>query len=149
MTFSYLFQFRKNVIVYICFKFNIYSGSIGCQRDIIKSGVFDSQSLVVLLFVSKYESVKFGRIQFLQINYRLILKGCCTCLQSSRYTLYDAKTYSLHSGYHVGYFGQASHTSHMINLSKPSTQILTKALSSIVRLQVIQVFSIIVITSYR
>ena len=36
MTFSYLFQFRKNVIVYICFKFNIYSGSIGCQRDIIK-----------------------------------------------------------------------------------------------------------------
>jgi hypothetical protein len=25
--FSYLFQFRKNVIVYICFKFNIYSGS--------------------------------------------------------------------------------------------------------------------------
>jgi hypothetical protein len=42
--------------------------------------------------VSKYESVKFGRIQFLQINYRLILKGCCTRLQSSRYTLYDAKT---------------------------------------------------------
>jgi hypothetical protein len=30
------------------------------------SGVFDSQSFVVLLFVSKYESVKFGRIQFLQ-----------------------------------------------------------------------------------
>jgi hypothetical protein len=28
--------------------------------------VFDSQSFVVLLFVSKYESVKFGRIQFLQ-----------------------------------------------------------------------------------
>jgi hypothetical protein len=28
--------------------------------------VFDSQSIVVLLFVSKYESVKFGRIQFLQ-----------------------------------------------------------------------------------
>jgi hypothetical protein len=27
-------------------------------------------------------------------NYRLILKGCCTRLQSSRCTLYDAKTYS-------------------------------------------------------
>jgi hypothetical protein len=32
--------------------------------------------------------------------------------QSSRCTLYDAKTYSLHIGYPVGYFGQASHTSH-------------------------------------
>jgi hypothetical protein len=38
---------------------------------------------------------------------------------------------------------------HLITLSKPSTQILTKAISSIVRLQVIQVFSIIVITRYR
>ena len=38
---------------------------------------------------------------------------------------------------------------HLITLSKPSTHILTKAISSSVRLQVIQVFTIIVITSYR
>jgi hypothetical protein len=38
---------------------------------------------------------------------------------------------------------------HLITLSKPSTQILTKAISSIGRFEVIQVFSIIVITRYR
>jgi hypothetical protein len=115
MTFSYLFQFLKvkellttntvdmliiaetklgNTFINSQFAVDNYhlwrAGRNSRQRDIIKSGVFDSQSLVVLLFVSKYESVKFGRIQFLQINYRLILKGCCTCLQSSRYTLYTS-----------------------------------------------------------
>ena len=38
---------------------------------------------------------------------------------------------------------------HVITLSKPSTQILTKAISSMGRFQIIQVFSIIVIASYR
>ena len=113
MTFSYLFQFRKNVIVYICLKFQYLQRKYWVSKG-------HNQIRVCLIrnhlsFCCSFQNMNLYNLEeysFYKTNYRLILKGCFTRLQSSRCTLYDAKTYNLHIGYPVGYFGQASHTSH-------------------------------------